>query len=442
MNNHLEYIFGTLVIGILVYINGFFAAGEYSMVGVRRSQIQYAADKNDKRAKLLLKYLDNPDKFIAICQLGVTFTSLGLGWFSEPFISELLRDILANLSLSTNLGSYIRPVSFTVSFTIITVIHIVLGEQVPKMMSLQRTREIALRSVIPIHFFGMIFSPLIKLIIVLQSGPARLLGLKTDSEQGGGSWSEEELKMMIILAAQGGILEDREKELVLRSISFVDYPIEQIMVPRIYINAVDQNISCREAVKVMRKVGNSRLAVYYETIDNIVGIAYVKDIAPLIVTEEIMPGTLVLEVSRKPLFLPATLKAYDALEAMQKHKIEFAVVVDEHGGTAGVITTEDLIEELVGEIYDEYDSSETGDLISIQDEKSMLIKGRMVLSSFENLTGISVESDKYHTVAGLVLEKLGRMAQKGDIIELENTIIEVVAVDKQTVKVLLVKKEG
>ncbi len=437
----IENLIGIGLIVFLIFVNGFCVAGEFAIVGVRRSQIQKAAENNDKRARLLLKYLDSPDRFIAICQLGVTIASLGLGWLSEPYISKVLVGLLDKLPLE-HLKSYIHPFSFIVAFTFITIIHIIAGEQVPKMMSLQKTRTLALNTVTPIHYFGVFFKPLIWILIILQAGTARLLGLKSVSEHGGGSLSDDELKMMIILAARGGIIEDREKDLVLRSISFVDFPIEQIMVPRIYVKAIDVKSTCAETITLMNSAGNSRIPIYEDTVDKIIGIAYLKDIAPLLITNQLDASSKVIDVSRKPLFLPATLKAYDALEALQKNKIEFAVVVDEHGGTAGIITTEDLIEELVGEIFDEFDAGETGDLITVNPDKSMLIKGRMPLTNFVNLTNLKVENDKYHTVAGLVLDQLGRKARKGDLISIGSVSIEVISVDKQTVKVLLIKKEG
>lgn len=431
----------------MIFVNGFCVAGEFAIVGVRRSQVQNAADNNDKRAKLLLRYLDAPDSFIAICQLGITIASLGLGWISEPYIAKLIvlglelliKSQLFGLNLA-GMNHFVHPISFVIAFTIITILHIIAGEQVPKMMSLQKTRVIALQTVTPIHMFGLIFRPLIKVLIWLQAGTARMFGLKGDSEHGGGSWSDDELKMLVVLAARGGVLEERERDLILRSISFFDYPIEQIMVPRVYVKAIDQFCSCAETIELMNNGGNSRIPVFNDTIDKIVGVAYLKDIAPKMITGKINPEQTVIEVSRKPLFLPATLKAYDALEAMQKSKIEFAVVVDEHGGTAGIITTEDLLEELVGEIFDEYDSGETADVIAVNPDKSMLIKGRMPLSNFIQITGLSIDTSKYHTVAGLVLDQLGRKARKGDSISIENYSIEVIAVDKQMVKVLLLKE--
>ena len=391
---------------LLVAANGFFVASEFSLVAVRRSRIVALAETGNPRAKLLLELLDHLNAYISATQLGITMASLALGWIGEPALARLLEAPLHGL-VSDALR---HTISFITAFTIITFLHIVLGELAPKTLALERAERVALAIAWPMRLFHRIFRWPIRLLDWAGSSTVRLLGLRHTGEISS-VYTVDELRQIIDVSHKSGTLEPDEQRLLHRVFEFTDAEVREVMMPRTRVVGLELSSSRDEVVAIVLENMYSRYPVYRKSIEEIVGVVHGKDLLGRLVAGEAFD---LASIMLPPVFVPEGKKVSSLLKEMQRSRNQMAFVVDEYGGLSGLVTTEDLIEELVGEIRDEHDAGEAVHFQRLPDG-SQMVDG--LLSIFELADAIKVkmvEDVPYETVAGLILHELGRFPLRGE----------------------------
>ena len=411
------YIF---IVFLLVFANGFFVASEFALVGVRRSRIAMLADGGHRRAKLLLGLVDNLNAYISATQLGITMASLALGWIGEPVFAHLLE-----APLEGRVSAAVRhTIAFTIAFTVITFLHIVLGELAPKTLALERAEKVALAVAWPMQAFYKVFYWPIRLLDWAGTRTVRLFGLHPSAEHGS-IYTEEELRQLVDASRRSGHLEEAEQELINRVFDFSDAEVREAMVPRTAIEALPVTATLEEARAAFRASGYSRLPVYRERLDDIVGLLFRKDLD----MGQIPPDKFNLEkLVRPPLFIPATAGLGAALAQMQSARMHFAFVIDEHGGIEGILTLEDLLEEIVGEIDDEYDEEVRAQIT--KDEGTYLLDGMLAVRDANQHLNLALPEDgSYTTMAGFLMAQAGRVLRPGETVEHDGAIFKVERVD-------------
>jgi len=393
---------------LLVLANGFFVASEFSLVAVRRSRIVALAETGNRRAKRLLGLLDHLNAYISATQLGITMASLALGWIGEPALARLLEAPLHG-RVSDSLR---HTISFFGAFTIITFLHIVLGELAPKNLALERAERVALAIAWPMRAFHHIFSWPIRLLDWAGSSTVRMLGLRHTGEIAS-VYTIDELRQIIDVSHKSGTLEPDEQRLLHRVFEFTDAEVREVMMPRTRVVGLELSAPRDEVVSIVLENMYSRYPVYRNNIEDIVGVVHGKDLLGRLVAGESFD---LASIMMPPVFIPEGKKVSSLLKQMQRSRSQMAFVVDEYGGLSGLVTTEDLIEELVGEIRDEHDAGEALHFQRLADG-SLLVDG--LLSIFELADAIKVkmvDDVPYETVAGLILHELGRFPLRGESI--------------------------
>ncbi|MCJ0741938.1 hemolysin family protein [Pedobacter montanisoli] len=389
----------------LVLLNGFFVAAEFSIVKVRGSQIEIKAKSGSGVGKMAKHIVNHLDGYLAATQLGITLASLGLGWVGERVMHEIIHDALLNVGFSETL---ITSISTVIAFSIITIMHIVFGELAPKSLAIQRPVATTLFVAFPLHAFYIIGRP----IIWLLNGFATLI-LKPFGIVAGGhesSHSTEELHYLLEQGKESGALDTNEHELIKNVFDFNERVVRSIMVPRTKIAGIDINSKNNEVVEMIVREGYSRLPVYVDTMDKIVGIIHAKDILPLLADNK---EWALRDIIRKAYFIPETKKINDLLSELQLKRIQIAIVLDEFGGTAGMVTLEDIVEELVGEIQDEYDE-EKPIVEKISDTEFIVNAYATVYDVNEHLPHDLPEDEDFDTVGGLVSHAFGKIPEVGE----------------------------
>ena len=391
---------------LLVAANGFFVASEFSLVAVRRSRIVALAESGNRRAKLLLDLLDHLNAYISATQLGITMASLALGWIGEPALARLLEAPLRGMVSD----SVRHTISFVAAFTIITFLHIVLGELAPKTLALERAERVALAIAWPMRLFHQIFRWPIRLLDWAGTSTVRMFGLRHTGEHAS-VYTVDELRQIIDVSHKSGTLEPDEQRLLHRVFEFTDAEVREVMMPRTRVVGLELSASRDEVVAIVLDNMYSRYPVYRKNIEDIVGVVHGKDLlGRLVAGEQFDLASIMLP----PVFIPEGKKVSRLLKQMQRTRNQMAFVVDEYGGLSGLVTTEDLIEELVGEIRDEHDAGEAVHFEHLADG-SQLVDG--LLSIFELADAVKVkmvDDVPYETVAGLILHVLGRFPLRGE----------------------------
>ncbi|MBI5571121.1 MAG: HlyC/CorC family transporter [Desulfomonile tiedjei] len=407
---------------LLVLANGFFVASEFSLVAARRSRIAVLAENGNTRAKVLLELIDNLNIYISACQLGITIASLGLGWIGEPAFASLLE-----APLRERVSDTLRhTIAFALAFTVITFLHIVVGELAPKTMALERTERIALAIAWPMHLFYKLFRWPIRMLDWAGARTVRLFGLHPSSEHVS-VYTVEELRHLIDISRQSGSIDKEEQKLLEGVFEFSDAEIREVMVPRSAVQALPVTATLEETKQVFRTWGYSRIPVYRDQLDGIVGILYRRDLEPYL--EQAPAEDFDLEkLVRPPKFVPATIQISTALRQMQASRNHLAVVVDEYGAIEGIVTLEDLLEEIVGEIFDE--SDEAAHVKIVEDNGRYLLDGTLTVRDLNNRLKLNIpEEHSYTTVAGFMLAQAGRMMKVGESIDHEEGRFTVKSLD-------------
>jgi CBS domain containing-hemolysin-like protein len=416
-----------LLVVLLVLANGFFVASEFALVGVRRSRIQTLADSGNDRAKRLLRLLNHLNAYISATQLGITLASLGLGWIGEPAVAHLLEMPLEGRVSETIL----ETISFAVAFSIITFLHIVIGELAPKTLALERAERVALAISLPMELFYKAFRWPIRLLDWAGTRTVRLFGLHPSGEHGS-IYTEEELRQLIESSRQSGHVEEQEQKLINRVFDFTDAEVREAMVPRTEVEAIPVTASLAETKQAFRTHGYSRLPVYREKLDDIVGVAYRRDVEPFLDSNE--DGEFALEkLLHPPMFVPVSARLGTVLKRMQEMRVHLAFVIDEHGGMEGIVTLEDLLEEIVGEIEDEFDE-ETRSQLQKRDGHYVL-DGMLAVKDLNRRLEVQVPEDgSYMTVAGFLLSEAGRLLREGESVEYKELRFTVERVERNRLK--------
>ncbi|MFN2455467.1 MAG: hemolysin family protein [Pyrinomonadaceae bacterium] len=419
--------FNILLVFLLVFANGFFVASEFALVGVRRSRIATLAKAGNRRAMRLLRLVDNLNAYISATQLGITLASLALGWIGEPAIAHLLEAPLEGRVSQTVLDT----ISFAVAFGLITFLHIVLGELAPKTLALERAERTALAIAMPMEMFYKIFRWPIQLLDWAGTRTVRLFGLHPSNEHGS-IYTEDELRGLMDASRRSGHLEEQEQKLINRVFDFSDAEVRAAMVPRTAVEALPVTATLEETKRAFRALGYSRLPVYRKHIDEVTGVIFRRDLEPYL--ENPAPAEFNLErLLRPPMFIPATVRLGAALKQMQATRTHLAFVVDEHGGMEGIITLEDLLEEIVGEINDEYDEEARSQIVEA--DGVYLLDGMLAVRDANRRLKLRIpEEADYTTLAGFLLAQSGRLLRVGETIEHEGARFTVERIERRRIR--------
>ncbi len=434
-------VLGRLLFALfLVLLNGFFVAAEFAIVKVRASQIEIKAKSGSSLGKMAKNIIHHLDGYLAATQLGITLASLGLGWVGEGVMYTIFHDLLAEFGLTIN-ETVLHSASTVVAFMVITIMHIVFGELAPKSFAIHRPVATTLFVAAPLKAFYMLFRPFIWALNGLALIILKPFGINpTGSHES--IHSNEELQYILDQGKESGALEVNEHELIKNVFDFNERVVRSIMVPRTKIAGIELEASCEEVVERIVKDGYSRLPVYDEVIDKIVGIIHAKDVIPLLANKK---KWSLKDIIRKAFYVPETKKINDLLEEFQQRRIQIAIVLDEFGGTAGMVTLEDIVEELVGEIQDEYDE-EKPIVEKISDTEFVANAYATVYDVNEFLPHDLPESTDVDTLGGLVSEVFEKIPDVGERAERYGyifTVLKKVDHNVETVKLeLLVNKEN
>lgn len=421
-----------LKLGAIVFLvatNGFFVAAEFSLVSVRRARLEARAAAGTRNAKSALRLLDNPTIFISAVQFGITLASLALGWIGEPTVASWLEPIAASIADTGRAGYVAHLMAIIIAFSAITFLHIVLGELMPKMVALERAEPVALFCSRPLELFAKIFRAPLWVLNSVGAGLGRLIGLKSTLDHAA-VYTETELRQLIDVARDSGYLRAEERRLIHRVFEFSDTVVREAMVPRTEMAAISSDCSLEQITRAFQQHSFSRLAVYKESLDNVMGFIHSKDIMPYILCPEKFK---LQETLQPPLYVVDTARLEDVLRQMQKAKSHFGFVVDEHGGLEGIITLEDLLEEIVGDISDEHDEEVNEQIVTVSENHYVLAGGLAVRDLNRRLKLSFPESESYTTIAGFLMTEAGHVLKPGDKINYNGFLFEVDRVERRRV---------
>ena len=407
--------------------NAFFVAAEFALVGARRTRLDEMARLGDGKAKLARKAVQSLDKYISATQLGITLASLGLGWIGEPALAHLFEGAFAGVSPPFDILAT-HAVAVAIAFSIISILHIVLGELVPKALALLFPETISSWLAAPLMGFAWVMAVPIYILNGAANGLLRLMGVEppADSER---LHSPEEIRMLVEQSTEGGSMLQHDARLLEGVFEFSEKTAQEVMTPRTQMKALEADLTVEEAADQVAVARRSRYPVYTDSLDEIVGIALAKDVLTALRQK---PRDPLRSIMRPPLFVPGTREVEDVLTDMKRLKVHLAVVLDEYGGTAGLVTMEDLLEEIVGPIYDEYDPQDR----VTTDEGAPLLDGAMPISDFNAEYHTAVQDAEYNTVGGYVFGELGRLPRTGDRVVTGEHILEVAEMEGRRIKSL------
>lgn len=394
-----------IVLLILIFFNAFFAATEMAFISLNDNKIKMMAKEKNKKAIRIQKMLENPSKFLATIQIGITLA----GFLSSAFAADTFADKLA--PALNSLMPFISVSAWqSISIVIITVIlsyfTLVFGELVPKRLAMKYSEKIAFTTCGVIKVLSVVAAPFVSFLTFSTNAISKLFGVTGEEQE---TVTEEEIKMLINEGKEKGTIEEEETEMINNVFEFNDKVVSVIMIPRTEIYALDMNLSINEVIDELSEDKRySRIPVYDETIDEIKGIVYVKDI----LLSQKNRNVKIKNIMKEPYFVPENKLVNELFEDLRKNKKQIAIVVDEYGGTAGMVTMEDILEEIVGEIYDEYDKEQAK--YKKIDENTYLIEGNVAIYDVEKILGIEIEEGEYDTLAGYLIEQLGKIPKENE----------------------------
>lgn len=416
----------------LLIANGFFVGAEFAVIAARRTKIDGLAATGDLRARLAQKSIKELSLMLAGVQLGITMASLGLGAVAEPAVAHLIETGLESVAELPE--GLLHSISFVVALTIVVFFHMVIGEMAPKNIAIAEPEKSALWLAIPMRIYVNLFRPFIRLLNAVANVGTRLFGVEPQEERTE-VHTAGELRAMIADSAREGMVGAFEHRLLSGAIGFGTRDAASIMVPRTEMVSVPSTITPSELEGFVLATGHSRFPVYAGDLDNIVGFVHAKDLLKMDVERRDHP--LETRWIRQMLVVPESLRLHPLLVNMRRERHQFALVVDEHGGTAGVVTLEDLLEELVGEIRDEYDFSEAG--VQQLSEKRFLVPGSYPIYEAGERLGVDLPEGEYETVAGFIMERLGRIPKRRDVVDHRGWRLRVRAMHRRRVVQVLIE---
>lgn len=407
---------------LLVLVNAFFVVAEFSLVKIRKTRLEELVHQGNQRAKLALKVVSSFDTYLGATQLGITLASLALGWLGEPAISALLEPLLA--TYFPELGWFVTTLSIAIGFTIITFLHIVIGELVPKSMAIQRAESLALFAVWPLYIFHKIGYPIIVLFNRAAKAISASLGMKTANEAEL-AHSEEELRMIVSASQRGGVLDQMESELIDNVFDFADRLAREVMVPRQDMICLFGDDSFEENMKVVHNTHHTRYPLCIEDKDHVIGMIHIRDLMDFEIcnTAEKDLRTIMREI----LVIPEGMSVAKLLQVMRRKRIHLAVVADEYGGTAGLVALQDVLEQIVGDIQDEHDDAVETEVLRLNDGYEF--DGRVLLDEVFELLNIRLEEHEEDTIGGYIFGLLGRRPEISDKVNIGDYVFEVLKVN-------------
>jgi len=430
-----ETVLELLVIVVLVLLNGVFVAAEIALISIRHSRVEQMVDDDVPAARRVRRVIDDPGRFLAVVQLAITF----IGFLASAFAAINLVEALSTFMLGLNVGdAYATPIALVVVTILLSLFTIVFGELVPKSLALAHTERFALTLSGPVELLGRLLGPLVTGLASLTDRIARWLGADVSREA---QITAEELKLIVERGGEQGVLEAEEEQMINAVIELGERRVHEVMVPRVSIVGIRVNATFEEAIDVVIEEGHSRIPAYEESIDEVVGILYAKDLLPYLKSDAApRPGLRAL--LRPPVLVPESMTIDDLLHELQRRKVHIAIVLDEYGGTAGIVTIEDLLEEIVGEIQDEYDVEEPM-VVRISEDEAR-IDGRADVDELLELFDIELhleDEEEYDTVGGLMYHRIGGVPSPGDIVRVDGLTLTVETTDGRRVgKVLVVRQ--
>jgi len=427
-----SWVTGILAVLGLVAANAFFVAAEFALVAARRTRLEEMARAGDRKAMLARRAIQSLGRYISATQLGITLTSLGLGWLGEPalagvvdgairFVPEAMRPVAAH------------SIAVAIAFAIITVLHIVLGELVPKALALVHPEQISRWLTPPLAGFAWVMTGPIKLLNGSANALLRLLRVRPPGEQER-VHSPEEIRMLVEQSEESGQLGRQPARLLEGVFEFSEKTAEDVMTPRTEIVALESSLTVERAAEVVAAAERSRYPVHVDSLDEIVGVVHAKDILKVQLQN---PKATVGSIARPPLLVPGTRDVEDVLADMKRLKMHMAIVLDEYGGTAGLVTMEDLLEEIVGPIYDEHDRVERPPTSGAR-----ALDGATAISTFNAEYGTKLDDQDYTTLGGFLFGQLGRLPQVGDRVNADGVTFEIAAMEGRRVKAVRVIDNG
>ncbi|MBX3280923.1 MAG: HlyC/CorC family transporter [Acidobacteria bacterium] len=429
-----------LLVVFLVFANGFFVASEFALVAVRKSRIEAQAADGNRAAARLLDMLEHLNAYISATQLGITLASLGLGWVGEPAVARLLEPMLqwaagvSGIEVLTA-PTVIHTVSFAVGFSFITFLHIVFGELAPKTAALELSEKIAYIIAVPLQLFYKVFYYPIRLLDWAGTKTVRLFGLEAAGEHAA-SYTEDEIRNLVRISEESGHLNVVERTLINKVFEFSETTVKEAMVPRTEVVAIPETAMFDEIAAAFQEHGYSRIPVYRTSLDDIAGYVHSKDLVSYVGRKE---KFRLADVLMKASYVVDTARLEDVLRQMQREKFHFGFVVDEHGGIEGIITLEDLLEEIVGDISDEHDEEVNDQILELPDGSYRLDGGLAVRDMNRRLDVNLPVSETYTTIAGFLMAEAGQILEEGDSLPYNGNVFHIEKVDKR--RILQVRME-
>jgi len=409
------------IILLLIFLNGFFVASEFALVKVRSSQLDLLEEEGNRRASLANHVISNLDAYLSATQLGITLASLALGWIGQPYVASLLAPALYHIGISSK--AVVDGISITMGFALITYFHIVLGELTPKTVSIRKALETSLWVSAPLHLFYLIFRPAIWFLQVSAAGILRLLRLDPVAENELGH-SEEELRVILTESDSKAEVPRLSKELLINALDFRRRVVRDIMTPRgdvIYLDAED---SFEANLQVALESNHTRFPLVQSHLDNTIGLIHIKDL----MKEMKKPKPDLLAVKRDLLPVPEFMPLEKLLNTFLAKRMHLALVVDEFGGAVGIVTLDNVLEELVGEIKDEFDQDPAREFVRLNEEE-FVVQGQLNLYELQELADLNLENPEVSTIGGYVVQLLGHLPKQGEQVQIEDYLVTITQTD-------------
>ena len=418
-----------IVLAILILINAFFAATEIAFISLNDAKIEKQAKEGNKKAKQIKKMLREPSKFLATIQIGITFAGFLSSAFAADAFADDLAPMLQNL-IPLGLTAW-RNISIILITIILSYFSLIFGELVPKRLAMRNSEKIAFGTIGIIRTISIITAPFVKLLTASTNGVSKLFGISGTDEE---TITEEEIRMMVDVGEEKGSIKEEEKELINNVFEFNDKVVSEIMIHRKDIYAIDINSDIDNILKELDEYKYSRIPVYEENIDNIVGMLFIKDLLANVNKKE---KVKIAKIIREPYFVSENKPIDELFRDLQKNKHQLAIVLDEYGGTAGLVTMEDIIEELVGNIFDEYDEEEKE--FEKIDDNTFLISGSVSIHDLRKILGVEIPEGEYDTLSGYLIELLGRIPSDDEKPVIETKRVTYKIEDYEEKRILWVK---
>ncbi|NLT95034.1 MAG: HlyC/CorC family transporter [Clostridia bacterium] len=421
-----------LVLVVLILLNAFFAASEIAMISLNDNKLRVAAEEGDRKAQLIQKLLKEPSRFLATIQIGITLA----GFLASAIASEAFADRLVKIILDRGMNVsalVLKPIIVVAITLILSYFTLVLGELVPKRLAMQNPEAMSKLAVKPLTYLAYITAPFVTFLTLSTNFFIKILGGDPNAVNET-NVSEEEIRLMVDVGEEKGTIQEIEKEVINNIFDFDEKTASDIMTHRTEIVSVPIDLDLESIINIISEEEFSRIPVYENSIDNIVGILHVKDLVKLINKGSLKEEFNLKEILRRPLFVPEARRASDLFKDLQETKVHMAVVIDEYGGTAGIVTVEDLLEEIVGNIFDEYDYEEELEYEKI-DENTFLFDGTISLDDVEKIINVKLPTEEYDTLSGYLIGQLGKFPVEGEqpVVELDDITFKVEEVDEKRI---------